>query len=129
MSLDFQKYIEISNTLSNKPKSNYKHFSFIIRKNEILSIGWNDSKKTHTKALRYGYPWAYLHSEIAAIIKFPDRPAYLNKCSIINIRLSKTLPKLLLARPCKLCRKTLIELGFRNIYYSNEYGLFERLIF
>ena len=129
MNIDFSKYVVISKKLLNKPKSNYKHFSFIINKNETLSVGWNNSKKTHPKAFEYGYPWAYLHSEVSAIIKFPDKPSLFKHCSIINIRLSKFSSKLLLARPCKLCQKTLIELGFRSIFYSNEHGLFERLVF
>lgn len=117
------KLIQLAHNLIDIPDGPNKHFSFIIRKSEILSIGWNSYSKTHPETVKWGYPWRYRHSEIHAIIKFSGRMEELKKCRLFNVRVNR-LGEVGMSRPCKYCGPMLIEFGFREVLYTNSKGEF-----
>lgn len=121
----FDKVIQLAFKHKNKPIGLYRHFSFIVCKNEVLSIGWNNVKKTHPLAMKNGYAYPYIHSELDAIVKFGGKLTELRYCSILNVRLTKT-GCVTLSRPCKSCQGLLLAFGFKDILYTNEVGKFER---
>jgi deoxycytidylate deaminase len=125
---NFDRYINLALKNKDRPVGSYKHFSFIVCKNEILSMGWNNVKKTHPLALKNGYAFPFIHSELDAIIKFDEPLKKLRYCSIINVRLTKT-NKVTLSRPCKNCQGLLLAFGVKEILYSNELSKFERFNF
>ena len=94
------------------------HISFIVRKNELLSIGTNEWK-THPKALEMGYGYPRVHSELNAYTKLKNKDA--DKLVLMNYRFSP-LGKLGMAKPCKYCLPWCLEL-FTRIIYSDEYGI------
>ena len=101
------------------------HFTFIIDKNRILSIGVNSSK-THTEAVRLGYRFPSIHSELAALLKLPYGTDT-HKCNLVNIRLSRASirynrPILRMSKPCQYCEKWIRQMAFRNVVYSNDEG-------
>ena len=119
------KLIDISFSLINIPNSEKKHFSFIVNRNKILSIGWNDSKVTHPIAKRYGYWEGVRHSELDAILKFLPHYKNLKDCSLINVRVnSKGFIKQ--SKPCSICSKLIVNYGIGNVYHTNELGNFEQ---
>lgn len=124
--LPWHRFINKALDLIDKPQSVHKHFSFITYKNSIISTGWNNSLKTHPLAYKFGYEFPFLHSELDSITKLQESVKILKNCNIVNIRLGK-FDNILLSRPCKNCQKLLISFGFKEIYYSNEWGKFERL--
>lgn len=106
----------------------FHHWSFICDGNKIVSMGTNNVKKTHPRALLSGYQWGFPHSELSAILNFPYPPRELIHFSLYNLRLNRN-NKVALSRPCYNCQKIIIAFGLRRCYYSNERGLLEELIY
>jgi len=98
-----------------------KHFSFIVRKREIISIGWNSYVKTHPEAIKWGFPFRYRHSELHAIIKFPDKIGEIRKCQLYNVRVNR-LGEVGMSRPCRYCLPMVLDFGFKKIHYTNGEG-------
>lgn len=124
MKLD--SYINISRALLDRPVGKNKHFSFIVEKNKIRAIGWNNYNKTHSISYKYNKEWPRLHSEASAIVKFDGRPKELCNCILINVRLNKD-GKVMYSRPCKNCLALINTFSFCKVYFTNQYGHFERL--
>lgn len=111
-----------------EPKK-FCHFSFIYRRNKLLSIGQNYPYKESPKALYLAkmfnllplmkYPM--LHSEMDAVSKLIGK-VNLNGLDIVNIRLSNS--GLRNSKPCRKCQP--IINGFNlHCYYSMEGGFYE----
>lgn len=101
-----------------------KHISFIVDKNKILSVGWNDGWKTHPLAKKHGYRFSSIHSELAAIIRIG-----IDNChglTLINVRVN-SLGEIRISKPCSICQSWLSTLGLKQIYYTNNEGRFEAL--
>lgn len=123
MNHDFDKLIKQSKILMDKPNLKHRHFSFIMQKGQVMSVGYN-TLKTHPLAVKYGYPYFYQHSELNSVIKFPDKIDVLRKCVIVNIRLNAK-GRLLMSKPCKYCQALISSFGIKQVYYSNSDGGFE----
>jgi deoxycytidylate deaminase len=107
-------------------KQTWKHFSFICRRNTVYSIGWNNCNKTHPLAYKHNYKFNAIHSELHAIIKFNCRIRDFSKFCVINVRLDK-YNKVRMSKPCHTCQKLLYHFGVKNVWYSNNVGLFDKL--
>ena len=123
---DFKRLTEIAFTLLDKTSlGRCQHFSFILNKSKILSIGINDYKKTHPKTKEFNYhPNAKVHSEMAASLRLGLDCAGL---TIVNIRIDKQ-NKITNSCPCSGCQDLIKSLKFRCVYYSNEYGQFVKMV-
>jgi len=125
----FQKLLRKSHRLIPLVKQNRTwHFTFILKKQKILTVGYNRFRKTDSFQIRNGYPYGNIHSEIAAIKAFGRPIRELAGLTIVNIRLSKTYSKtqstgILLAKPCKYCSRLLSDLEVGTVYYSVPEGL------
>jgi tRNA(Arg) A34 adenosine deaminase TadA len=98
----------------------YRHFSFIIQKNKIVTWGTNRRSSPLTFL---GYPaYSKMHSEIDAYYKakgIMDRTGF----EVINIRLTKS-NNLKESTPCKCCYAFLKHLGCNRIWFSTSMGNF-----
>lgn len=94
-----------------------KHFSFLLRKNKILSVGVNQQYKTHPLAAKYGHRFSSIHSEVHAISNWKHS---LHECILLNIRLDKW-GNLRYSEPCPYCKKFLNDLNIPCVY-SKDYG-------
>lgn len=117
------KAVSVARNLIHLPNGRSKHFSFIIRKNHIVSIGWNDYK-THPLADRFGYEYPFIHSELSAILNFNDLQNS-HKYSFLNLRFNTG--ELDLARPCPNCQRLLVHYGFNRVVYSTSEGFTEEI--
>lgn len=128
------KCIEICNCLKkDKQTGRSFHATFIYDKNKLLSIGFNNYNKLHrhhkfgkykgTKENPEKYV-AGLHSEIDALIKLGRTDC--SRLTFINIRIDKNNCANM-AKPCENCFKVLQGIGFKNIYYTTNYGDIESL--
>jgi deoxycytidylate deaminase len=100
-----------------------RHFAFILNKNKIVSIGKN-SKKSHPINQKYGYfDGSGLHAEACAIIK-SGRIDH-SRHTLVTFRIDRN-DKIAMGKPCKHCQKLLKDVDFKEIFYSNEQGEFER---
>lgn len=109
------KFFEIAKTASKlSDHSAHKLGAVIVKKNKIISIGFN-KKKTHTKS---NHPWKGLHAEVCAIIKTKKD---LIGCTIYVYRETK-LGRLATAKPCPSCFLAIKKTGIKEICYTTESG-------
>jgi tRNA(Arg) A34 adenosine deaminase TadA len=116
---------DIAVRLNHLPQGRHKHFTFITRRKKIISMGWNQSFKTHPLAAKFGHRFQSIHSELNAIQNFPYRVSELCKYDIINLRLSGN--NLTIAKPCQKCRNMLWYFGVRHVGYSTFFGQYEEI--
>lgn len=112
------------------------HLSFIVYKGRIISIGQN-SKKTHPINLRNpkiskdGIDISRLRgtcSELSAVTRLKNLTNIpTNKCSLVNIRINK-INEMRNSCPCNSCFSLLSYHSFRDIYFSNDKGEFEKFV-
>src|SRR5690348_10342880 len=121
------KLIKLSFAMINIPNSRRaKHFSFILIRNKIVSMGWNMGFKTHPIAHKMGHRYDSIHSELHSINKFPYPTAILAKCKLFNVRVNKK-GKVRLSKPCLKCQKLLSTFNFREVWYTLDGGEFKQL--
>lgn len=126
MKPQFQKYIDLALALKDRPESDKLHFSFILKKRRLVSIGWNSATATHPIAHKYGYTFPFVHAELSAIVRFDGKPKELKDCVLINVRINKD-GIVMLSKPCKNCLRLLSVFTFKHVYYTNHAGGFESL--
>ena len=137
MYMNLTRYIDLTHALKDNQhniKCRCKHFSFIINKNKILSVGINNPKKTHPKNLKYKYKGRYnndisefvgVHSELSAILKygFEDCTNHI----LINTRVNAA-GKIANSKPCAGCQNLIKQLNFKKVYYTTDEQDFKQLI-
>jgi hypothetical protein len=101
--------------------SRHRHFSFITKRNTIVSYGYNKTFRTHPLASVFNHRFNDIHSELSALINFPYGKD-LSNYQFINIRIRRDNNGLGLARPCKCCKHMLAFFGVKEILYTNEFG-------
>lgn len=114
-----------------------RHFSFILYKKRIVSIGINNQKthplnlKNRKISVRTGEDFSdqkHICSEFSAIFKL-KKMTNINtkKCTLVNLRYDRN-KKLALARPCMSCISLLKYHEFKTIVYTNNNGVYEEFI-
>ena len=132
--MNFNKIVEVTYALINKHNADLRcrHFSFIMDRNRIISIGMN-SIKTHPKNLKYNYvnklkenisEIVGTHSELNAVIKLGEEDC--SKLTLINTRINRN-NLLDNSAPCHGCSDMIHQLNFKNVYFSNVKGGFDKL--
>jgi deoxycytidylate deaminase len=132
--MNFNKIIEISYALINKHSADLRcrHFSFILDRNRIISIGLN-SLKTHPLNLKYKYVnknnqsisnIVGTHSELSAVIKLGEEDC--SDFTLINTRINRN-NKLDFSAPCSGCCDMIKQLNFKYVFFSNSEGKFNKL--
>jgi deoxycytidylate deaminase len=103
-----------------------RHFSFVIYKKRVVSIGWNSSKTHPTNLInrkisaKTGEDFSeqkYVCSELNAINKLKR---------LTNIKYDRN-KKLAFAKPCMSCKSLLKYNEFKSVLYTNDRGVYERL--
>ena len=107
----------------------FKFGAGIVYKNNLIATGVN-SYKTHPLMAQWGQneDSICLHAEIDAIknaLKLIT-PRQLAKCDIYIVRVKRPEPNSKgwitgLAKPCKGCRRAIVNFGLRNVYYTKDY--------
>jgi deoxycytidylate deaminase len=132
--MNFNKIIEVSYALINKHNADLRcrHFSFILDRNRIISIGMN-STKTHPLNLKYNYvnkdnksisDIVGTHSELNAVIRLGEEDC--SRLTLINTRINRN-NMLDYSAPCSGCSDMIKQLNFKNVYFSNVQGKFEKI--
>jgi deoxycytidylate deaminase len=100
-----------------------RHFAFILKRNKIIAIGKN-SKKSHPINQKYGYfEGTGLHAEACAVIRSGDINH--SRHTMVTFRIDRN-NKLAMGKPCDHCQKLLKDVCFKEIYYSDEQGQFQK---
>ena len=128
----FKRLEEISKSLldfnSNK---RCQHFSFILYKNRVISIG-NNSKKTHPSnlknrktSLRTGEDFSdqkHICSEFSAINKLKNMTNIdTKKCVLVNLRYNRN-GEIALSKPCMSCENLLKYFSFKRVIWTDNDG-------
>jgi deoxycytidylate deaminase len=124
---NFNKFVKLARQLIDYPDGRCRHWSFLVIRNKILSVGWNLSNQTHPLARQYGYRFHCIHSELKAILNLQYTPSIITKCTLINICIM-TDGTLGMSKPCKRCQQLLQDFGVKTIYYTNRQGKFRKMI-
>lgn len=95
-----------------------EHFSFLVRKNNIESFGFNNRSKSHPLAIKFKYRYPTIHSELAAILNHSDS---FDKYYMVNIRIGRS-GKLLMSKPCRACQRLLRYYNINEVLYSTDCG-------
>jgi deoxycytidylate deaminase len=125
--MNFDKIIEVTYALINKHNADLRcrHFSFILDRNRIISIGMN-STKTHPMNLKYNYinknkekisDIVGTHSELNAVIKLGIEDC--SKLTLVNTRINRN-NLLDHSAPCNGCSDMIKQLNFKNVYHTDS---------
>lgn len=121
--LDIATQIAHKNLENHPEYEHYAHFAFIVKDNQIVDWGMNNSNPP-PKHFGYGKrikgAQAKTHAEIDAW-KRARRIIGKSPFQIINIRLNRSR-QLRLSKPCVCCHEIMEALGCTKFYYSSEVG-------
>jgi deoxycytidylate deaminase len=124
--MQFARLIKIAKSHKHIVDTPQRHFSFILLKGKLISIGWNEAWKTHPLAAKFGHRFSAIHSELASIKNMQKNWSVLPKCKLVNVRI-KPNGTVGLSKPCKYCRRLLADFEVGEVYYSDENGDFQLL--
>ncbi len=110
-----------------KTKNKFFHFCFGFHKNKLISIGQNNTDKTHTRCYRmrkrFGldaeYP--FIHAEVDMLSKLWGKVYIDNRLKVVVIRLNKH-GELRNSKPCCRCSQILAALNINKVWWSTDYG-------
>jgi deoxycytidylate deaminase len=111
---------------------NYRHLSFLVWRNKILSVGFNSSN-IHPKVQKMNIYNNYadgsekgLHSEASAlIVNYKGDIADLKYCTLVNTRISKT-GQFGMSCPCISCQQLISFCGIKRVLFTNSQGEWEK---
>ena len=121
-----QKILRIVEDLKDINPCRCKHFSFICKRNRIISMGMNSQKTTHTLLKRYNYYMEGIHSELDCYIKIRWMDINYSKCVLINVRINR-FGQIKMSKPCSCCLSLIKEIGINTVYYTTNEGDFYKL--
>ena len=109
----------------------HQHGAIISKNKKIVCRGTN-----HDRSFYSGKLYCSFHAEMDAIRKwflrgkdiknFEDVQKIAKKFDIYVVRLSKKHGGYCESKPCHNCTKVIKRYGFKNVYYSNNSGGFEK---
>jgi hypothetical protein len=121
------KSIKLATQLFPTENKNH-HFSFIYRRNKLLSIGQNGgmSPKVLYFANKFSVPlfrkYPYIHSEVDAISKIFGKIYIDSKLTMVNIRIGSG--GMMLSKPCVKCQEIIEAVGLKVIYSTGDDNIF-----
>ena len=105
------------------------HFTFVYKRNKLISIGYNNTQKINNKSLKFAnrfgiehwkeYP--YVHSELDAISRMWGRTYIDSSMKFVCLRLNK-YGKFNNSKPCRNCTTVLNALNINKVYWSDSEG-------
>lgn len=109
-----QKFFNLAKKLTAKSTHHsYNMSCVIVKKNRVVSLGYNQLK-THSKST---HPWHYIHAEFHAMLNTPLSDLQ-GATAYIYREHKDGSPSL--ARPCNSCYKMLQMAGIKKICYSSN---------
>jgi len=128
----FNRLTEISIALKSKRQTGRTfHTTFILEKKRIISIGVNNLDKSHPKTNEFDYTkdnydyFPCLHSEMDAWLKLGKEDC--SRFVFVNLRVNNN-GELDNSLPCKGCKSLMKQIGFKEFYYSNKSGGFDKYL-
>ena len=111
-----RKFFKLAKALADRSEHHTKIGAVIVKKNRVISVGYNKPRKTHPKSK---HPFSTIHAELDAILGVSRKD--LKDATIYVYREYKN-GNPALARPCKYCWMHLEEVGIKKVYYTCSGG-------
>jgi len=116
------RFFELARQLSYKSDyESQKLGCVIVKKNKIISVGFNQ-RKTHPKS---NTRFNHIHAELSAVLGV-DKELLRNSAAYVY-RETKD-GKAAMAKPCPACEDVLKRVGIKKVYYSSIDGFKEEYI-
>lgn len=127
--MKFDKFKDLSFALYDPLKKSQRcqHFSFLVYKGKIITIGLNSSKTSPVNlrnpkiCARTGLDISGEKgtcSELHCLLQFKNQTSIpAKKCVLVNVRINKN-QEISLSRPCSSCQALLRFWGLKAVYYS-----------
>ena len=93
----------------------HRHGAILFSRRSIISKGFNQFVSG-----RQRYTSISIHAEMNCLREFHKHTKY-KRCHILVVRLNSNL-KLVNSKPCRDCMISLLKMGIKNVYYSDESG-------
>ena len=108
------RFVELAKRAARHSQHSMRVGAVVARKNQVLSLGFNQPTKTHPKSRN---EFARIHAELDAILGVPLDA--LRGTSVYVVRLTKT-NLLASSHPCKDCMNLLREVGVRKVFFVDD---------
>lgn len=108
------KYILLARKISKSSDYKFKIGAVLVKKNKILSFGYNKPHKTHPRS---PHPYKTIHAELDCILNLKEKDI---KNSEIYIYREHANGRLANAKPCSYCLSLLKSLSIKVIYFTND---------
>lgn len=109
------EYFDMAMKAGRKSSLIQKHGTIIIRQNEVVAVGTNNTKPMH----KFSF-----HSEIDALFKLKGKSKrYMEGCTMLVVRTSATSDGTKYSRPCAACTAAIEKSGIKKVFYSVANGL------
>lgn len=106
-----QRYIDLATKIAEKSTSKFRLGCVIVKKNRVVSVGYNYMGKTHPKSPAFGN---YLHCEIRALLSLPKKDSQNATAYVVRIKKNGSLGS---SKPCPVCHEALKVSNIRTVYY------------
>ncbi len=113
-----QRYLEVAKEASRNSTYRHRLGAVIVKKNRILSVGFNKPEKTHPRS---GNLFRTTHAELDAILRCPEES--LKGSTIFVVR--EAASGLAMAKPCQFCLELIKAVGIKRVVYSTDDGIEE----
>lgn len=110
-----RKYLGLAKEASKQADYYHRLGAVIVKKNRVLSVGYNKPHKTHPESKTR---FKTVHAEFDAIKKLSE--ADLRGATIYVMRDAKSGERM--ARPCQCCMDLIKLVGIKKIIYSSNEG-------
>jgi tRNA(Arg) A34 adenosine deaminase TadA len=114
MNLPKQKFFDLAARISRKSPSIPKLGCVIVKKNAVLSAGFNNKNKTHTRS---NHPFKTLHSEIHALLGLDFKDTQ-GAVAYVYREIADGTPAM--SRPCPSCMMALKIAGIKRVFYTTD---------
>ena len=110
------KFFDLAIKLAEKSTHpQHKMGCVLVKKNKVISVGWNQLK-THPRSGSYGH---YLHAEIHCLLGVSSEDSAGGTIYVARVGHDRS-PRL--SRPCPSCLLALVQSGIRCVCYFDERG-------
>ncbi len=134
MAMNFNRLLDIARALKlHNQTGRVFHCAMVLKSGKPIAIGTNDYNKSCQicrtyKRWKHLYRKDYrsaLHAEIAATAKIKHRAYNPAKLTLVSMRINNN-GKAGNAMPCPNCSYVLGAMGYKNIFYTDTDGKFQR---
>ncbi len=110
------RFFQLARVVSKKSQSDPQMGCVLVSKNKVISVGFNDKKKTHPFCKTHSNR---LHAELHALIGI-DIELLRNAVCYVYREYKNGKPAM--AKPCPVCEAALIEAGVKVVHYTTNGG-------